>query len=201
MRPWLALGLILGILWTIHLAATWRNGFALPDATRANVGASAQTVWSRFHAHFVAPFFHDGLFHIAYNSVLFALALPVAWRAFGWPALPLAYLASPIAGILVDALLILPLAARGVPMAVEAAPDRLVGASVIAFALVGMALVALAPRMGQWVFAAVAAVVLYEAILALTGTTRPFVWAYHLGGFGIGLLAALVLARWPLSSA
>lgn len=196
MRPLLALVAVVALLWAIHLAATARHGFALPDGTRAAVGASAQTVWSRFHAHFLAPFFHDGLGHLAYNTALFALALPVAVRAFGAPSLAAAYVASPIAGIAVDALLILPLARAGNGVAIDAAPERLVGASVIAFALVGMALVALQPRIGLWIVAAVVGIVAYEAALALTGTTRAFVWAYHLGGLALGGLAgALFVAR------
>lgn len=190
MRPFVVLAAVLALLWAIHLVATWRHGLALPEGTRAAVGASAQTVWSRFHAHFVAPFFHDGIFHLAYNSLLFALALPVALRAFGLPALPLAYLASPVAGIVVDALLILPLAKAGNATALEAAPERLVGASVVAFACIGMALVALQPRLGLWTLAVVGGIVVYEVALAAAGTTRPFVWAYHLGGLALGLAAA-----------
>lgn len=187
MREWIVLVAVLGVLWTIHVVATSSNGLALPDTVRERVGASADTVWSRFHAHFVAPCFHDGLFHIAYNTVLFAIALPIAFRAYGPNAIAFGYLASPIAGILVDVLLILPLAKAGSATAAEIAQTRLVGASVVAFALGGMALASLAPRFGPTpVFLIAAAIVLYEVLLAATATTRPFIWAYHLGGFGIG---------------
>lgn len=190
-RPALWLAAVLAILWGVHLAATWRNGLALPDATREAVGASARTVWTRFHAHFVAPFFHDGVIHLAYNSVLLAVGVTLAVGALGPRSLGVAYLASPLAGILVDALLILPLAGAGVAYALEAAPARLVGASVVAFALLGMALAARAPTTLPVVLGTLA-IVAYEVTLAWTGTTRPFVFAYHLGGFLLGLAAA----RW-----
>lgn len=190
MRPFLALAAVLALLWGVHAAATWRTGFALPEATRQAVGASAQTLVTRLYAHFTAPFFHDGLGHLLYNSALLAVALPLAVRAFGGSAVGVAYLASPAVGILVDALVILPLAAAGVGYAQEAAPVRLVGASVVAFALIGMALGA---RGGAWVAWGAAALVLYELTLAATGTTKPFVFAFHLGGLGVGLLAARLL--------
>lgn len=197
MRPLVGLGLVLVLLWSIHLVATFRHGLVLPDAARSAVGASAETVWSRLYAQFSAPFFHDNLFHIAYNSVLFGIGIPVAINAFGGRVLPVAYLASPIAGVLVDALIILPLAKSGNAVAIAAAPSRLVGASVVAFALLGMALLASSPRGGGWTAAIGLAVVAYEATLAFTGVTRPFVWAYHLSGFGLGALATLVLRRAP----
>lgn len=198
-REWLILLGALGILWSIHLAATTSNGLALPDATRERVGASADTVWSRFHAHFVAPLFHDGLAHIAYNSVLFAIALPIALRAFGAKAILFGYLASPIAGIAVDVLLILPMAKAGSSAAAEIAATRLVGASVIAFALGGMALVALWAKLGPLAFAIAAGVVVYEIILATLAITRPYIWAYHLTGFGVGAAMALAF-RWTRSA-
>lgn len=193
MRPVLWLVVVLAALWGVHLAATFRSGLALPDATRQAVGASAETVWRRAWAHFTAPFFHDGLFHLAYNTVLLSVGVTLAVGAFGPRALGVVYLASPAAGILVDALVILPLAAAGVAYAQDAAPTRLVGASVFAYALLGMALVARAPAWGVAGGAAVA--VAYEVALALLGATRPFVFAYHLTGLGLGLVAGAWLRR------
>lgn len=192
-REGLVVAGLVGALFAVHLVATRDHGYALPDSTREVVGASAKTVWSRFHAHFTAPFFHDSLFHLAYNSVILALALPVALRAFGPTALLAGYLASPLAGILVDLLIILPLAGAGWASAAATAQARLVGASVVAFALAGMALVALAPRLGLLAPVLVGALVAYEVLLATLGITRPFVWAYHLAGLGLGLLVARTL--------
>lgn len=191
MNRWLALAAVVALLWAIHLAASARNGFALPEATRERVGASASTALSRLHAHFVAPFFHDTLAHLAYNTLLFAIGVPLAVRAMGGGALAWAYLASPVAGILVDLLLILPLAALGVEAAVDAAPRRLVGASVVAFALLGLAIAA---QGGAWWWA-LPALAAYEAALALAGVTKPFVWSYHLAGLALGVAAFVLLPR------
>lgn len=190
-----AAGALIALVWGIHAALTARHGFALPDALREAWGASARTVFSRAYALFTAPFLHESLGHVAYNSVLFAIGTPFAVRAFGLPAVGVAYLASPLAGFLVDVLLILPLAALGLPSAVAAAPERLVGASVVAWAAIGMALAAHAPQLGWIAWAAAAAVVAYEAALAFAGVTQGFVWAYHLTGFGLGAAAARLLPR------
>lgn len=165
------------------------------------MGASAETAFTRPHAHLTAPFFHDGIPHLLYNTLLFGLALPYVVRAHGRVALVVASFASPLVGVLVDALLILPLAGAGSAVAIAAAPARLVGASIVAFALLGMAIVALAGRIGRarsvWLLGAL---VLYEGLLAATGTTRPFVWAYHLGGLFLGMTATSSLPRAPARS-
>lgn len=197
MRPWSILALVLALLWGVHLVVTASEGFALPGSVRERVGASASTVVTRAYAQLTAPFFHDGLAHLAYNTCLFALGLPLALRAYGARALAAAYVASPAVGVAVDVLLILPLATAGNATAEGAAPVRLVGSSIVAFALLGMALASMRLRLGErWTWAIAAAVALYEAALALSGTTRPFVWAYHLGGFALGALTArLVFER------
>lgn len=193
MREWLVLGGVLAFLGSVHAIATATHGFVLPESVRERVGASADTVWSRFHAHFVGPFFHDNLFHILYNSAIFALVLPIAFRAYGPKSLLLGYLASPISGIAVDVLLVLPLAKTGWAPAIEAAQAKLVGASVVAFALAGMALVSLVPRLGPWALAVAGGIVIYELVLAAFELTRPFVWAYHLTGFGLGAAMGAVV--------
>lgn len=193
MREWLILLGFVGIVWLVHIAATKDHALTLPDSVREQVGASADTVWSRFYAHFTSPFFHDRVSHLAYNTAILAIVLPLALRAYGPKAMLLGYFASPIAGVAIDLFLILPLAHAGWPSAIETAHTRLVGASVIAFALAGMVIVAHAPRLGHFAFALAGAIVVYEVGLALLGVTRPFIWAYHLGGLGVGsALAALV---------
>lgn len=183
---WWATALVLAVLWSVHLAATSGNGFALPEGLRSAVGASATTVLSRFHAHFIAPLFHESLGHLAYNSLLLAVGLPVAVRRFGRGIVPFAYFASPVAGVLVDLLVILPLAALGIAPAVAAAPERLVGASVVAFAALGMAISAWSGERPRVLLVALG-LVLYEIALSALGVTQGFVWLYHLAGLAIGL--------------
>lgn len=187
MRPWarragpyLPSLLLILLLASVHAAAS-------PDVDAARVawGASAETVFSRFFAHFTAPFLHNGWGHLAYNAALLLIGLPVAVRRLGARlAVPLAYLASPVAGILVDLAIVLPLAALGVPAAVDAAPLRLVGASVVAFAGIGLALVARGPR---WIVGGTALLAAYEVALRVGGVTEGFTWCYHLAGLGVGL--------------
>lgn len=179
---------VVGALWTVHLTATAANGWGLPEATRETFGASASTLLPRLYAQFTAPFFHESLGHLGYNSMLFAVGLPLALRRLGIRrGLLVAYASSPVAGILVDALVILPLAAAGVPVAEAAAPRRLVGASVVAFCALGIAFGGWRSPRGR--ATAAAAIGAYELALAAAGVTQPFVFAYHLTGFAFGLAA------------
>lgn len=193
-----ALGVVLVIV-IVHVIVTVRSGFALSDETRDRFGASAATTFSRAWAHFTAPFFHYGWGHIAYNSAILLATMPFALRAFGvGRGLTLAYLASPLSGMLVNVLLILPLAAMGVGYAANAAPARLVGSSVMVFAGAGLALSAfLAGRdLGiVWSAVGVAAFLAYELSLARFGATQSWVWAYHTTGFLVGSIMGRVLLR------
>jgi membrane associated rhomboid family serine protease len=176
----------------VHLVATARNGLALPEALRSVVGASPETTLTRPWALFAAPLFHDDLGHLGYNLLVLALAMPPALQAVGTGrGLAAAYLASPLSSALVNLALILPLASLGWGWAQAAVDPRLVGASVVVFASAG---IALATR--DWSTATLLGVALgyvaYEAVLAATGTTRPFVGVYHVTGFGTGLMAVQV---------
>lgn len=181
-----ALGLA-GLLTLVHLVATARNGLALPESLRAIVGASPATTTRRPWALFTAPFFHDDLFHLGYNLVVLGITLPVALEAAGIARGTLAaYLASPLASAFVNLALILPLAAAGWGWAEAAVDPKLVGASVVIFAGAGIALATRDWRAGTIALVA-AAYIAYEAVLALTGTTRPFVGVYHVTGFAVGV--------------
>ncbi|MDX1610859.1 MAG: rhomboid family intramembrane serine protease [Candidatus Thermoplasmatota archaeon] len=181
------------LLVAVHGVATARTGWVLTEEVRHLVGASPGTTLERPWAHLTAPFFHDGLFHLSYNLTVLLITLPVALAAMGpWRGAVLAYLASPVSAILVNLLLILPLAAAGWSYAQVAVDPRLVGASIMIFAGAGMAL-ATRPWSATTVALVAIAFVGYELVLAVTGTTRPFVGVYHVTGAATGFLAAHVL--------
>lgn len=173
---------VLVILWSVQL-------FVAPHVDRDAVGASATTVFSRAYAHFTAPFFHTSYGHIAYNSLLILVGVTLATRALGARAVLYAFGISVVTGILVDVVVVLPLAAAGSPAAVAAAPVRLVGASVFAFGSLGLGL------KPKWGLRAIPVLAAYEAVLALTGVTQGFVWCYHLTGFVFGVAFSHAIAR------
>lgn len=188
-----ALGLA-GLLAAIHLLLTGSNGWVLADSLRAWYGASPETTLSRPWALFVAPFFHDDVFHLGYNLALLLAVAPPALEAVGVArGLAAAYLASPLASAFVNLALILPLASLGWGWAQAALEPRLVGASVMIFAAAGIALATREWR-GTTIALVAAAYLAYETVLAATGTTRPFVGVYHVTGFAVGF----GLARSPL---
>ena len=174
----------------IHLAVTARNGFALPETMRDVVGASPATTLTRPWSHFTAPFFHYGFGHLGYNVAILLATMPIALRSFGaGRALPAAYAISPLTGIAVNLLVILPLAALGVQAAQAAAPVPLVGASVMIFAGAGLAASAMLSGRGlgpAWSIGLVALFVAYELVLQSLGLTQHFVWLYHATGFALG---------------
>lgn len=178
----------------IHVVTTAAHSLVLPDSVRDRVGASPETTLSRPWALFTAPFFHDGLLHLGYNLAVLALTLPLALEAVGINrGLTAAYLASPLGSAAVNLLLILPLAQAGWGWAQAAVEPRLVGASVAIFAAAGMALATRGWSTGA-VLAVAGAYLVYEAVLAITGTTRPFVGVYHGTGFLIGLSLGMLWA-------
>ena len=175
------------LLALVHLLATAANGFALPDGLRALVGASPETTLSRPWALLAAPFFHDDLFHLGYNLAVLGLVLPPALAAVGpTRGLLAAYLASPLASAFVNLALILPLASLGWGWAQAAVEPHLVGASVAIFAAAGIALATREWRASTMALVAVVYLA-YEAVLAVTGTTRPFVGVYHTTGCLAGM--------------
>lgn len=182
--------LIASALVVTHVAATAAHGLVLTDGLRERVGASPETTLTRPWSLLIAPFFHDDLFHLGYNLLVLALVLPWGLEAVGVTrGLTAAYLASPVSVALVNLLLILPLAAAGWGWAQAAVEPRLVGSSVAIFAAAGLAL-----GTRGWSPTLVAGVtatyLVYETILAATGTTRAFVGVYHSTGFLVGLALA-----------
>lgn len=176
-----ALG-VLVVLWSVQL-------FVAPRVDLDIVGASATTVISRAYAHVTSPFFHNSNGHLAYNSLLILVGVTLATRALGARAILYAFLISVATGILVDLVVVLPLAAAGLPAAVAAAPVRLVGASVFAFGALGLGL------QPKWGLVAIPFLGAYEVALALSGVTQGFVWCYHLAGFVLGVALRRGLAR------
>lgn len=186
---------VLGSLAAVHLVATGGGAQPLPTWAREAFGASAATTFSRPGAFFAAPFFHSSWGHLLYNSLLLGVALPSVLRRFGVArGLLLVYLASPLVGVLVNVLFIRPLAFSGVEYAVAAAPVRLIGASVVAFATVGAALASGPLRSWRGRAGAFVLLAAYEATLELLGVTQPFIATYHLGGLLIGLVAGAARA-------
>jgi len=168
------------VLIAVHLVAAGTH--RLPAETLERVGASAGTLLSEPWRQLTALWFHHGWGHLAYNLAVLGATWPVARRRLGPWTVPLALLASPLVGILVDLALVLPLAAADWSYAVAARDNLLVGASVAVMAGAGMAWWAL-PR--RWHLPVAVAYVAYEAVLAL-GVTQPFVGVYHVAGASLG---------------
>lgn len=194
---WTALGAGV-VLIAVHGAVTLAHGLTLPEHAQAAFGASPGSTFTRPWAHFTAPFFHYSIFHVAFNVTVLALTLPFAVRAFGVTrALPVAFLASPVTGVLVNTLVILPLASQGVAYAESIVEYRFVGASVVAYAGAGLAL-ASTRASALTTGAVLVGVLALEATLAVAGVTRPFVGVYHATGFLLGLGAGTFLTRRPV---
>lgn len=189
-RPLWPLVLAAALL-AVHLAATRGTG-VLPDGVREQFGASAATVASRPWAQATTFWLHESWGHVAYNLTLLAATMPFAAGAYGPRVVLLGMLASVLAGFLVNLLLILPVAAAGAPYATDHMARRLVGASVVAFAGAGMAWTAWGGP-GWARAAALGGFVAFEAALAVSGVTRPWVWAYHVTGglLGVGFGLAM----------
>ena len=174
--------------WTLLYAAAL---FGIFLATRSHLetirpllGADAGSVLTRPWAQFTAPWLHNSWFHITYNLAILLLTMPIAVHAFGPKAIPLAIMASALTGFAVNLLLIQPMFPEH-----PANHARYIGASIAIFAGAGMAFTTWTGPM-HWKAAALGGFFLYEAILATTNATAPFVGIYHavgaIAGIGIG---------------
>lgn len=184
----LAAGYALALL-AIHILVTRGTG-AIPTDLKQSVGADAGSVLTRPWAQFTAPWFHTSWGHIGYNMAVLMATLPFAIHVHGAKTIPLLLLASALAGFAVNLLIILPLA--NIPYAASVVDGRLVGASIAIFAGAGIAWTTWTGA--AWAKgAALGGFVLYEALLALMGTTQAFVGVYHVAGAlaGIGIGTAL----------
>jgi hypothetical protein len=172
----------MGFLLTAFLVSTSGTGH-LSDAAKADLAVTPAATLTRWWRHLWAGLFHNDPLHIAYNLTVFAVAFAFATRQMGpWATLANAYWIGPFTVFALHLLVVLPLAAAGLPYAVRAMDVPLVGFSVMAYSVAGAALT-LAPG---WVAGlAFGALVGYELVLASFGT-GPFIWLYHLTGFALG---------------
>jgi hypothetical protein len=186
-----AMGLVAAGLLAIHLAATHATG-RLHEPVLSRAAVTPATTLSLWWHHAWAGLFHKSWGHLAYNLAVFAAAFPFAARQQGpWATLGQAYWMGPFTVFTLHLLLVLPLAGAGVPYAVRALDVPLVGFSVMAYAMAGMALAA-APLA---VAAAVAAGVLVLETASAVWVTAPFVSVYHVAGLGLGFWVRTLLAK------
>ena len=187
------MGLTAAGLLVIHLTATHGTG-TLENPNLANAAVSPSTTLSLWWHHLWAGFFHRSWGHLAYNLAVFAIAFPFAVRQQApWFTLANAYWIGPFTVFLLHLLLVLPLASAGLPYAVKALDIPLVGFSVMAYSMAGMALT-LAPPTA--IVATFTGLVLFETLLAIW-VTAPFIGVYHVAGFGMGFWIRTLLLRVP----
>lgn len=174
------------LLLAVHSVTTGFSG-TLQEPRLSSVGITPATTLTHWWRHLWAGLVHTNVAHIAFNLALFTIAFPFAMRGHD-PLRTLlgAYWIGPVTVFVLHVLVVLPLAQGGFAYALSALHRPLVGFSVIAYALAGMAVVQ-APR--PIALGITATVVAFEltvgAVLRFTG---PFIFAYHLAGFGVGAL-------------
>lgn len=184
---------VAGLLVGLHLWATHGTG-VLADPLRSRLAVTPATTLSLWWHHLWAGLFHKSWGHLAYNLAVFAVAFPFATRQMGPLAtMANAYWIGPFVVFALHLAVVLPLAHAGVPYATKALDYPLVGFSVMAYSLVGAALV-LAPA--KWALLAAAALVAFEVVMAVV-STGPFVSAYHVGGFALGYWVRMLWLRYP----
>lgn len=187
--PWIVMVVVMGALVGLHLLATNATG-TLDDPVRARLAVTPETTLTQWWHHLWAGFFHHSWGHLAYNLAVFALAFPLAARQQGaLVTLGNAYWIGPFTVFALHLLLVLPLAAAGAPYAVRALNYPLVGFSVMAYSIAGMAMTAASV---PFTVAAVLALVIFETAMALY-VTGPFIAVYHLAGFGLGFWVRTLL--------
>ncbi len=187
---WLVMGGVMAFLLALHLVATHGTG-ELHDPERRPLAVTPETTLTHWWRHLWAGLFHKSWGHLAYNLAVFAVAFPFATRAMGpLQTMANAYWIGPSVVFTLHLLLVLPLARLGVDYAQGALDYPLVGFSVMAYSIAGAAFV-LAPATAALGFAG--ALVLFELAMAAFGSTGPFIWLYHLGGFATGYWVRVLL--------
>ncbi|MES2154886.1 MAG: hypothetical protein V4510_07095 [bacterium] len=173
------------LLVVVHVFASGGT-FTIRSTTLNAVAITPETTLSRWWNHVVAGFFHTTPIHLAFNVALFSLAFPFAIRGQSlWATLASAYAVSLFGVLLLHLAVVRPLAAAGLPYAVQAMTIPLVGFSVVAYATAGMAVAGIASPL--LALGLGATVVVFEAAAGLGGFTGPFIFVYHLTGFLAGL--------------
>lgn len=189
---WTVWGAAVALLLGIHLIAS-SGSFTLAEPRLSQIGITPATTLTHWWRHLWAGLFHTTPLHIVFNLALFTAAFFFATNGHD-PLRTLlgAYWIGPVSVFLLHLILVLPLAHAGLPYAVSALDRPLVGFSVITYAVVGMAL-AQAPL--PWMLGLSGLVVAFEVVGgAVLQATGPFIFVYHLVGFGLGFLARRVNA-------
>jgi hypothetical protein len=184
------LAVVAGLL-AIHLVAS-AGTFTLTEPRLSRIAITPATTLSLWWRHLWAGLFHTTPLHILFNLALFSLAFPFAIRGHTPLGTFLSgYAIGPVVVLLLHLALVRPLAGAGIPYAVGAMHVPLVGFSVIAYSIAGMAVMALpSPTLRLGVVGAVLAFeVVGGAVLRATG---PFIFVYHLAGFCTGMLLRTV---------
>lgn len=193
LQPSAVLASFLGVaalLIGLHLWATNGAG-VLREPRQDDLAVTPATTLSLWWHHLWAGLFHKSWGHLAYNLAVLAVALPFATRQMGPLAtLGNAYWIGPFVVFTLHLLLVLPLAHAGNGSAVRALDYPLVGFSVMAYSVAGAALTLAAPKV---VAIAAAGIAVFEIVLALLGSTGPFIFAYHLGGLAMGFWVRTLL--------
>lgn len=186
----LVLGGTCALLLATHIVATQATG-VLKDGMFARAAITPATTLSHWWHHAWAGFFHRSWGHLAFNLAVFAVAFPFAIRGLEpWKVLANAYWIGPFTVFTSHILVVLPLAMMGLPYAIRSLNGPLVGFSVMAYAVVGMALTTTPTPIAV---AFLVGIVAFEAVAA-TFVTGPFIWFYHLAGLGLGYWS-IVLRR------
>ncbi|HUR62715.1 MAG TPA: hypothetical protein VM286_10185 [Candidatus Thermoplasmatota archaeon] len=184
------LAVVTGLL-ALHLVAS-AGSFTLTEPRLSRIAITPASTLSMWWRHLWAGLFHTTPLHILFNLALFSLAFPFAIRGHT----PLAtfltgYAIGPIVVLLLHLALVRPLAGAGIPYAVGAMHVPLVGFSVIAYSIAGMATMAIpspALRLGTVVL-----VLAFEVTAGvLLRATGPFIFVYHLAGFSTGMVLRVV---------
>ncbi|MEK6986154.1 MAG: hypothetical protein AABX89_07215 [Candidatus Thermoplasmatota archaeon] len=182
---WATYGAVVAGLVAIHLIATG-GSWTLSQAAQDRIGITPARTLADGVRHLWAGFFHTTPGHIAFNLLVFSAAFPFAAGASPVRSFAVAYLIGPLSVLTLHLTVVRPLAATGFPYAVQAMERSLVGFSVIAYATLGMAIAVLALRQPVAALVASGIVVAFELVVGLSGTTGPFIFVYHLVGFGVG---------------
>jgi membrane associated rhomboid family serine protease len=186
------MGLVMAALLALHLAATRGTG-DLREPERSRLAVTPATTLSHWWHHLYSGLFHKSWGHIGYNLAVFAAAFVFATRQMGpLQAMANAYWIGPFVVFTLHLLLVLPLAHAGLSYAVKALDYPLVGFSVMAYSVAGAAFVLAPPA---WALGFAGSLVVYEVAMAAFGATGPFIFAYHLGGFGLGYWVRTLLLR------
>lgn len=182
---------VAGALVGVHLLATHGSG-TLEGNSLSRIAITPATTLTHWWRHLWAGFFHTSWAHLTFNLAVFTLAMAFATRDQpAWATLANALWIGPLTVFVLHLVLVLPLATTGVPYAIKALDIPLVGFSVMAYSMGGMALVVAPPMLAGGLALLVVAL---EVVFAIW-VTGPFIAVYHLAGFGLGWWVRILWLR------